>query len=172
MNRLRRLTAGAGVVLVGCGGDPSAPGAPVIPQSPTVDSLPLRTLAERRGFRIGTAVDRGFRLSGTDGTRFMGVVAREFNVLTLENDMKHERIHPARTTYRYVSADSLVRAYRKETERQKLLVKRANLSQRRLLFVVNAVRRLLDDEDFATLLRAEGLSTLPRPLAEPLCPCA
>jgi ParB family chromosome partitioning protein len=65
-----------------------------------------------------------------------------------------------------VSADSLVRAYRKETERQKLLVKRANLSQRRLLFVVNAVRRLFDDEDFATLLRAEGLSTLPRPLAE------
>ena len=65
-----------------------------------------------------------------------------------------------------VSADSLVRAYRKETERQKLLVKRANLSQRRLIFVVNAVRRLLDDEDFVTLLRAEGLSTLPRPLAE------
>jgi ParB family chromosome partitioning protein len=65
-----------------------------------------------------------------------------------------------------VSADSLVRAYRKETERQKLMVKRANLSQRRLLIVVNAIRRLLDDEDFATLLRAEGLSTLPRPLAE------
>lgn len=108
MNRLCRFTAGAGVVLVGCGRDPSAPGAPVIPESPTVDSLPLRTLAERRGFRIGTAVDRGFRLSGTDGARFMGVVAREFNVLTLENDMKHERIHPARTTYRYVSADSLV----------------------------------------------------------------
>jgi hypothetical protein len=28
------------------------------------------------------------------------------------------------------------------------------------------VRRLLDDEDFVTLLRAEGLGTLPRPLAE------
>jgi ParB family chromosome partitioning protein len=69
-------------------------------------------------------------------------------------------------TRKRVSADSLVRAYRKETERQKLLVKRANLSQRRLLFVVNAVRRLLDDEDFVTLLRAEGLGTLPRPLAE------
>jgi ParB family chromosome partitioning protein len=67
---------------------------------------------------------------------------------------------------RRVSADSLVRAYRKETERQKLLVKRANLSQRRLVFVVNAMRRLLDDEDFVTLLRAEGLGTLPRPLAE------
>jgi ParB family chromosome partitioning protein len=65
-----------------------------------------------------------------------------------------------------VSADSLVRAYRKETERQKLLVRRANLSQRRLLFVVNTMRRLLDDEDFVTLLQAEGLNNLPRPLAE------
>jgi len=104
-------TAGRGVVvatlLVACGGDPAEPVAPVV-QPPTVDSLPLRTLADRRGLRIGTAVDRGFRLPGTEGTRFMGVVSREFNVLTPENDMKHDRIHPARTTYRFVSADSLV----------------------------------------------------------------
>ena len=67
-----------------------------------------------------------------------------------------------------VTADSLVRAYRKETDRQKLLVKRASVSQNRLLFVVNALRRLLGDEHFVTLLRAEGLLTLPRPLAERL----
>ena len=58
-----------------------------------------------------------------------------------------------------VSADSLVRAYRKETQRQKLLIKRATLSQTRLLFVVNALRRLLADENFVTLLRAEGMQT-------------
>lgn len=69
---------------------------------------------------------------------------------------------------RRVSADSLVRAYRKETQRQKLLIKRATLSQTRLLFVVNALRRLLADDHFATLLRAEGLRTLPGPLAERL----
>src|SRR5688572_7125662 len=67
-----------------------------------------------------------------------------------------------------VSADSLVRAYRKETQRQKLLIKRATLSQTRLLFVVNALRRLLADEHFVTLLRAEGMQTLPRPLIERL----
>lgn len=65
-----------------------------------------------------------------------------------------------------VSAESLVRAYRKETQRQKLLIKRATLSQTRLLFVVNALRRLLADENFVTLLRAEDMLTLPRPLAE------
>src|SRR5471030_1960713 len=78
--------------------------------------------------------------------------------------------HGARTpkTKKRVTADALVRAYRKDTDRQKLLVKRAAMSQNRLLFVVNALRRLLADEHFVTLLRAEGLLTLPRPLAERL----
>ncbi len=67
-----------------------------------------------------------------------------------------------------VTADALVRAYRKETDRQKLLVKKAMLAQSRLLFVVNALRRLLDDEHFVTLLRAEAMHTIPGPLANRL----
>jgi ParB family chromosome partitioning protein len=67
-----------------------------------------------------------------------------------------------------ITATALVRAYRKETERQRLLVKKATLAQSRLLFVVNALRRLLADEHFVTLLRAEKVSTIPRPLAERL----
>lgn len=65
---------------------------------------------------------------------------------------------------RPVTADALVRAYRKETERQKLLVKKETGTQSRLLFVVNALRRLFADEHFVTLLRAEGLLTIPRPI--------
>ena len=67
-----------------------------------------------------------------------------------------------------VTAEALVRAYRKETERQKLLIKRATLAQSRLLFVTNALRHLLSEEHFVTLLRAEALSTMPRPLMERL----
>lgn len=67
-----------------------------------------------------------------------------------------------------LTATALVRAYRKETERQKLLVRKAALAQSRLLFVVNGLRRLLADEHFVTLLRAEAISTMPRPLAERL----
>lgn len=69
---------------------------------------------------------------------------------------------------RQLTAAALVRAYQRETERQKLLVKKAALAQSRLLFVVNALRHLLADEHFATLLRAEAMDTLPRPLAERL----
>jgi ParB family chromosome partitioning protein len=67
-----------------------------------------------------------------------------------------------------VTADILIRSYRKETEKQKLMVKKATLAQSRLLFVVNALKRLLVDEHFVTLLRAESMHTLPRPLAERL----
>ncbi len=50
------------------------------------------------------------------------------------------------------TADLLVRAFRKETDRQKVLLKKATLAQSRLLFIVNALRRLLTDDHFVTLL--------------------
>jgi ParB family chromosome partitioning protein len=67
-----------------------------------------------------------------------------------------------------VTAGALIRSYRKETERQKLIVKKAAVAQSRLLFIVNALRRLLNDDNFITLLRAESVHTLPKPLAERL----
>jgi len=65
-----------------------------------------------------------------------------------------------------VTTSSLVRTYQKEVSRQKLMVKKAEFAQQRLLFVVGALRELLADENFTTLLRAEGLDTLPKYLAE------
>lgn len=65
-----------------------------------------------------------------------------------------------------VTADSLIRAYRKETDRQKLLIKKATVARERLEFVVQALANLLADDLFPVLLRAEGLQTMPRPLAE------
>lgn len=76
--------------------------------------------------------------------------------------------HGKKQNAKRLTATALVRAYRKETDRQKLLVKKATLAQSRLLFVVNALKRLLADEHFTTLLRAEAIHTMPRPLAERL----
>ena len=73
---------------------------------------------------------------------------------------------PAKPTR--ITSEALVRAYRKETERQRVLIKKANIAQSRMIFVSNALKRLLADEHFVTLLRAEGLHTLPRPLADRL----
>jgi ParB family chromosome partitioning protein len=65
-----------------------------------------------------------------------------------------------------MSSEALVRAYEREADRQRLMIKKAEVTQSRLLFVVEAMRQLLADENFVTLLRAEGLATMPRPLAD------
>lgn len=64
------------------------------------------------------------------------------------------------------SAEALVRAYRQEADRQKLFVKKARLTENHLLFVVSALKKMFQDENFLTLLRAEGLETLPGYLAD------
>jgi len=60
------------------------------------------------------------------------------------------------------SAESLVNAYRRESQRQKLLVKKAKICDGRLVFVVMAFNKLLGDENFVTLLRAESLARMPK----------
>lgn len=69
-----------------------------------------------------------------------------------------------------VSGSSLVKVYAREVDRKKLILKKSDLTQQRLLFVVSALRRLLADEHFATLLRAEGLDVMPAFLAERVWP--
>lgn len=69
-----------------------------------------------------------------------------------------------------ITASSLVRTYQKEVDRQKLMVKKAGAAQQRLLFVIGALGQLLVNEHFTTLLRAEGLDTLPTYLAERVWP--
>jgi ParB family chromosome partitioning protein len=66
------------------------------------------------------------------------------------------------------SAESLVSAYRRESQKQKLMVKKGKVCDAKLLFVVTAFGELLDDENFVTLLRAESLLTIPKPLASRL----
>nr|WP_315232131.1 plasmid partitioning protein RepB C-terminal domain-containing protein [uncultured Albidiferax sp.] len=65
-----------------------------------------------------------------------------------------------------VTSSSLIRAYQNEVGRQKLMVKKAEFVQQRLFFVVEAMRQLLADENFTNLLRAEGLESLPKYLAD------
>jgi endo-1,4-beta-xylanase len=94
-----------------CGSDsqPTTPGNSQPPPTQfSADTLPLRALAAAKGRLVGSAVDRGFRYTGSDGVTFRTMLAREFSVLTPENDMKHERIHPSRDVYRFEPADSLV----------------------------------------------------------------
>ena len=64
------------------------------------------------------------------------------------------------------SAHSLVKIYQKEVARQHKMVLKAEHAHQQLLLVVQGLKSLFGDENFVTLLRAEGLDTLPKYLAD------
>jgi ParB family chromosome partitioning protein len=69
-----------------------------------------------------------------------------------------------------VSAEAVLKTFQQETVRQKLVVQKAKICETRLLFAVSALRQLFRDDHFVTLLRAEGLDSLPEYLAAQLAP--
>jgi ParB family chromosome partitioning protein len=82
----------------------------------------------------------------------------------------HNKSMPAgklgrRSTNRKMTASDLMQVYQREAEKQRLLVKKSDFTQTRLLFIVEAIKDLLGDEGFLNVLRAEALETMPRALA-------
>jgi ParB family chromosome partitioning protein len=69
---------------------------------------------------------------------------------------------------RELSAKNLLRTYQAEVRRQTLMVKKAEIAEQRLVFVLSALRKLLADDHFRTLLRAEGINDMPKTLADRL----
>lgn len=66
------------------------------------------------------------------------------------------------------SPQKLLQTYQAEANRKRLIIRKADVNEQRLLFVVSAFRKLLADEHFRTLLRAEGFADMPKPLADRL----
>jgi ParB family chromosome partitioning protein len=64
------------------------------------------------------------------------------------------------------SAGSLVIAYRRESQRQQLLVRKAKICDAKLVCLVTAFAKVMADENFLTLLRAESLGTMPKCLGD------
>lgn len=65
-----------------------------------------------------------------------------------------------------VTTSSLVRAYKKEVERQRIMVRKSTLVQQRLFFIFGALHKMFSDENLVNILRLERLDTLPKYLAE------
>ncbi|HEU5407453.1 MAG TPA: plasmid partitioning protein RepB C-terminal domain-containing protein [Nitrospira sp.] len=71
-------------------------------------------------------------------------------------------------TQRTLTGKALVREYQHQIREQKNLVKKANAVKDQVLILTTAVKQLLADEHFVTLLRAENLADLPEQLADRL----
>lgn len=79
---------------------------------------------------------------------------------------KTPRGGPRRPADRDVSVNDLLKTFQTETMKQRVTIQKAKISETRLLFAVSAIKQLFADEHFVTLLRAEGLDTLPQYLAD------
>ena len=75
-------------------------------------------------------------------------------------------IRSVRTSKRKYTSQAIVREYKRETERQRTLIRRADVTEARLAVIKSALHILLNNENFVTLMRAEGLETIPAQVAE------
>ena len=71
-------------------------------------------------------------------------------------------------TKRPLTTESMIRMYRQEADRQRILIKKAEVTQNRLLFAIEAIRTLREDKEFIRLLQAEELANMPAFLQERL----
>lgn len=67
---------------------------------------------------------------------------------------------------RMTTPQKLLNAYQAEVRRQKVMIKKADINEQRLLIMVTALRQLLTDDYFCTLLRTEDIQDMPKPLAD------
>jgi ParB family chromosome partitioning protein len=68
-----------------------------------------------------------------------------------------------------LSVERLLRTYRDDAEKKRSMVRKADITKGKLVFVIEALRTLFNDEHFLTLLRAEGLETLPGNIGARIC---
>jgi ParB family chromosome partitioning protein len=66
---------------------------------------------------------------------------------------------------RPLTSNQLIRVYQEDVDRKRLLIRKAAATRNRLVFVTEALRKLFADENFVTLLRVEGIDTLPGTIA-------
>jgi ParB family chromosome partitioning protein len=65
-----------------------------------------------------------------------------------------------------LQTQDVMNVYRKEVNRKRVLIRKADAAGNNLIFVSESLKRLYQDSNFITLLRAEGLIDLPQSLAD------
>lgn len=67
-----------------------------------------------------------------------------------------------------ISSEELVKAFQEDVDRKRVLIRRAETAKARLIFITEALRKLLSDRQFSNLLGEEGLISFPDALASKL----
>ena len=124
---------------------------------------------------VGVAID----IAKTEGTEAQKELLKayeagqlnQFSIRTLRRLLEQRRLLGKKASRASrkpsgVTADGFVSAYQREIQRQKAFIRKARVFDARLVFLISAFRQLMQDENFTNLLKAEGLQTMPKYLAE------
>jgi ParB family chromosome partitioning protein len=124
---------------------------------------------------IGVAIDIA-KTDGAEGQKellkaYEAGQLNQFSIRTLKRLMEQRRVlgkKPCRGPKKQtgVTADGFVSAYQREIQRQKSFIRKARVFDAKLVFLISAFRQLMKDENFTNLLKAEGLLTMPKYLAD------
>jgi ParB family transcriptional regulator, chromosome partitioning protein len=88
--------------------------------------------------------------------------ARRIIAMRLVRDREAGRLSSARKP----TAEVLIEEYEHYVQRQRSAILRSNAVNHRLMIIATAMKRILADENFVTLLRAESIQDLPKHLAD------
>lgn len=73
---------------------------------------------------------------------------------------------PEKKRDRPITSEAILRAYRDDANKKRILVRKAEVTRDRIVFITEALRKLFADDNFVNLLKAEGLDTLPRNIVD------
>jgi ParB family chromosome partitioning protein len=136
--------------------------------------------------RLIAAVERGWlsikladeiSRAGDGEVQNVMMEAYQSGLLRGEQLMKVRRLIDRRATFgkgyrtwtrqseKKLTPDRLVQTYQTEVRRQQLTIRKAEIAEGRMLFILTALKQLLADKNFRSLLRAEGIDDIPQQLA-------
>jgi ParB family chromosome partitioning protein len=120
-------------------------------------------IASGKDAEISQALSEAYESGELRGTKL--TAARRLIAKRIEKRQKAGKAEEAR---RKVTGNMLVQVYKQRVREQKALIAKADQTKEKLLLVTSVMRQLLDDEHFVTLLRAEGITDMPKQLSERL----
>jgi ParB family chromosome partitioning protein len=120
-------------------------------------------IASGKDAEISQALSEAYESGQLRGVKL--IAARRLIAKRIE---KRQKAGKEEDVKRKVTGNMLVQVYKQRAREQKALIAKAELTKERLLLVTSVMRQLMDDENFITLLRAEGITDMPKQLSERL----
>jgi len=109
---------------------------------------------------ISRALSEAYEKGDLRGARI--AAARRVITQRLEKQRLSGKSQPVRGR---LTGDALVQEYKQKIREQTALVQKANRTRERLILLTSAARPMFKDENFRTLLKAEGMQNIPAELA-------